>query len=299
MGTPVTQDSGQQPSSASPSLGARLREERERRKITLDQISQSTKIGTRFLQALEDDQFDRLPGGIFNKGFVRAYARCVGIDEEQAIADYLAATSANQPNPESAAAPPPVIVPAEPPRPRSAALPWGTLALLLLLTALGLAFWGFYSRATAHNQNSESATETPSRPPTFQPAVSPQSASSPANTNVPAQTTPAPSTPAPATAEPAARALVLRIKARQDAWVSVSVDGEVTTELTLAANSEKTFRGHDQIVVKAGNIGALDFEFRGKPLPPQGTPGEVKTIAFSGSGWHALSKPGPAPPTEP
>ncbi|HZP62515.1 MAG TPA: RodZ domain-containing protein [Terriglobales bacterium] len=292
MGTPITQDSGQL-SSAEPSFGARLKQERERRKITLDQISQSTKIGTRFLQALEEDQFDRLPGGIFNKGFVRAYARSIGLDEEQAVADYLAATGANQPSPESTAPPPPLIVPAEPPRQRSAGLPWGTLALLLLLTAFGFAIWGFYSRATSRNQTTESPSETPSKPPISQPSASPQQPSA-SPTSAPISTT-----PAPATETASSHGLVVRIKAREDAWVSVSVDGEVTTELTLAANSEKTFRGHDQIVVKAGNIGALDFEFRGKPLPPQGTPGEVKTIAFSGSGWHALSKPGPAPPTEP
>ena len=62
------------------SLGARLKRERERRKITLDEISLSTKIGTRFLIAIEEEHFDQLPGGIFNKGFVKAYARSVGVD---------------------------------------------------------------------------------------------------------------------------------------------------------------------------------------------------------------------------
>ena len=60
-----------------PSFGEKLKLEREKRKITLDQISASTKIGTRMLQALEEDRFTQLPGGIFNKGFVRAYARVV------------------------------------------------------------------------------------------------------------------------------------------------------------------------------------------------------------------------------
>jgi cytoskeleton protein RodZ len=50
------------------SLGARLKREREQRKITLEEISLSTKIGTRFLLAIEEEQFDQLPGGIFNKG---------------------------------------------------------------------------------------------------------------------------------------------------------------------------------------------------------------------------------------
>ncbi len=72
-------------------FGERLRRERELRGISLDEIAATTKIGTRLLRALEDEQFELLPGGIFNKGYVRAYAKYVGIDEEQAVADYLLA----------------------------------------------------------------------------------------------------------------------------------------------------------------------------------------------------------------
>src|SRR5271165_4498063 len=61
------------------------------RGISLDDIAAVTKIGTRLLRALEEEEFDSLPGGIFNKGYVRAYAKYVGIDEEQAVADYLQA----------------------------------------------------------------------------------------------------------------------------------------------------------------------------------------------------------------
>ena len=64
------------------SFGARLKREREQRGISLDDVALSTKIGARFLRAMEEEKFDQLPGGIFNRGFVRAYARRVGIDEE-------------------------------------------------------------------------------------------------------------------------------------------------------------------------------------------------------------------------
>ena len=74
------------------SFGAQLKQERERKGVTLEDISLTTKIGTRMLRALEEEHFDQLPGGIFNKGFIRAYARCLGMDEEQAVADYLVAT---------------------------------------------------------------------------------------------------------------------------------------------------------------------------------------------------------------
>ncbi|HSZ60763.1 MAG TPA: helix-turn-helix domain-containing protein [Terriglobales bacterium] len=75
-----------------PSFGEKLKKEREKRNITLDQISATTKISTRMLQALEEDKFNQLPGGIFNKGFVRAYSRCLGLDEDQTVADYLLAS---------------------------------------------------------------------------------------------------------------------------------------------------------------------------------------------------------------
>src|SRR5215470_5013586 len=69
-------------------FGDRLRREREMRGITLDEISESTKIARRHLESLEKEDFEALPGGIFNKGFVRAYARYLGLDEDQAVADY-------------------------------------------------------------------------------------------------------------------------------------------------------------------------------------------------------------------
>src|SRR6201987_4368423 len=81
------------------SFGDRLKKEREQRGITLDDISLTTKIGTRLLRALEEEKFEQLPGGIFNKGFVRAYARHVGLDEDQTVADYMTAAGGPQPQP--------------------------------------------------------------------------------------------------------------------------------------------------------------------------------------------------------
>jgi cytoskeletal protein RodZ len=73
------------------SFGEKLRREREMRGISLDEIATATKIGTRSLKALEDEKFSILPGGIFNKGFVRSYARYLGMNEDEAVADYQAA----------------------------------------------------------------------------------------------------------------------------------------------------------------------------------------------------------------
>ncbi len=71
-------------------FGDKFRKEREKKKFSLDDVSNVTKIGTRMLQAIEEENFDRLPGGVFNKGFIRAYAKHLGMKDEEAVAAYLA-----------------------------------------------------------------------------------------------------------------------------------------------------------------------------------------------------------------
>jgi len=80
------------------SFGEELRRERELRDISLKEISEATKISMRFLEALEQDNFDILPGGIFNRGFIRAYARFIGIDGEEMVNAYLHEVSLRQQN---------------------------------------------------------------------------------------------------------------------------------------------------------------------------------------------------------
>ena len=72
-------------------FGEHLRQEREKKSVTLDGISATTRISVRYLEALESDQFKDLPGGIFNRGIVRAYARCCGMDEDETVDRFMAA----------------------------------------------------------------------------------------------------------------------------------------------------------------------------------------------------------------
>src|SRR5438270_11688307 len=71
-------------------LGSRLRAARERRGVSLRQISNATKISVSALEALEHNDLSRLPGGIFSRAFVRSYALEVGLDPEEAIQEFLA-----------------------------------------------------------------------------------------------------------------------------------------------------------------------------------------------------------------
>ena len=68
-------------------FGEHLRREREMRGVSLDEIAAATRISTRFLEAIEKDQWDQLPGGVFNRGFIRSIARFLGLDEESLVAE--------------------------------------------------------------------------------------------------------------------------------------------------------------------------------------------------------------------
>ena len=71
-------------------FGDKFRKAREKKNLSLDDVSNVTKIGSRMLQAIEEEHFDQLPGGVFNKGFIRAYAKHLGLNDEDAVTDYLA-----------------------------------------------------------------------------------------------------------------------------------------------------------------------------------------------------------------
>jgi cytoskeletal protein RodZ len=275
------------------SFGFRLKQEREQRGITLEEISSTTKIGTRMLVALEQDHFDQLPGGIFNKGFIRAYARCLCLDKEQAIVDYLVASgntpSEKEKDKKSDGLTESSSFDLQPEADRGQSkLPWGTFAILLLLVALGFAVWGFYSRE-ARKHTRKPAPLTPAS------TIIPP----PASTN-PVAATPVSATPVSATSQipplPAApKPLSLRIILHADSWLSITSDGhQVLQGSSFSAPTEKTIHATKEIIVKAGNVGALDFEFNGRPLPPQGNEGEVKTLTFDTTGVHS---PVPQPTT--
>jgi cytoskeleton protein RodZ len=297
------------------SFGAQLKKEREKQGITLEDISVSTKIGTRMLRALEEEHFDQLPGGIFNKGFIRAYARCLHMDEDQAVADYLAATGASTPpnksgNDDQA---PLLEPPSREPETAAAGLPWGIFAVVLLIIALGFAAWGFYSREaekTAHDANppagdttkvAATAEQSSSEPRpsesvdpsyTAKPAEPATTPAPPASTESPAPVPPTSASTAPHSAVPTNAPLLVQVTAREDSWLSISVDGEIVTRALLAAPAQKSVRAEKEIVIKAGNVGALDFEFNGKKLPTQGDYGEVKTLTFDA---HGLQPSAPKP----
>ena len=76
-------------------FGERLKRERELREVPVEEITTATRIGPRFLEALENEDWEKLPGGVFNRGFVRSIARYLGLDEEAFLAEYDLAHNAH------------------------------------------------------------------------------------------------------------------------------------------------------------------------------------------------------------
>jgi cytoskeleton protein RodZ len=73
-------------------FGEHLKREREMRGVSLEEISAATRIAPRFLRALEDEQWEQLPGGVFNRGFIRSVAHYLGLDEDSLVAEYALET---------------------------------------------------------------------------------------------------------------------------------------------------------------------------------------------------------------
>ena len=126
-----------------------MRLARETRGIALRDISEQTRISMRYLEAIESDDYRRLPGGIFNRSFIRAYAKFIGYDEDQAVDEYARTLrERGEPDGESSTKPYKSMVYTENNR-----SPVMTLVLaLVILTVLSLCVWAglhFYQRRMA------------------------------------------------------------------------------------------------------------------------------------------------------
>ncbi len=296
------------------SFGDRLRQAREKKGISLDDIAQITKIGTRQLAAMEAEEFDKLPGGIFNKGFVRSYARCVGLNEDEAVAEYLEAI---QESPVAFKAD--IAVTEFPPErepveradrggPRLIPVLVG-LAILALILA-GVVWW----RIT-HSTREPVAAPTSSvvTPPISAPASAPQpqpsgsdgAASAGASTSQPpANTNPAPVTTTQAIGQPTASAttanstkepatpddsatsegFAVRVAAHKSSWMKVQTDDAPAKEVTLTAKGSTVFRAKSTMRLRLGNTGGVSVWFNRKQLDLQGVEGEARTLNFYSSG---------------
>jgi transcriptional regulator with XRE-family HTH domain len=131
-------------------FGERLKREREMREVSIEELTKSTRISTRFLLALENEDWEKLPGGVFGHGFIRTIARYLGLDEESLLSEYdLARSNQSQvapARPEERIPPPPKWIPVA-----------AVLTILLLLTGLFYAGRYGWRRYAAYRDGKKSA----------------------------------------------------------------------------------------------------------------------------------------------
>ncbi len=272
-------------------FGTRLREARERRGITLRELANATKISVRALEALERGQISRLPGGIFSRAFVRAYAGAVGLDPEAAIRDFIDAFPQD-----SVTAGHPSVRPVEDieavesdRRAASAFLRVGIISIVILG---GIAY---FAASRGSSNGTRSVPPAPTAPAVAQkPAALDTAATVPHDTPVaPAADAPpvqggtsgvdVRSTPAPPpeTAKGQAGVLTVGLTASRDCWVAATVDGQRALARVFRAGEQRSVDVQRDLTLTIGDAGALQVTFNGADARPLGRPGEVVTLHFN------------------
>jgi len=254
-------------------FGGSLKRERELRGVTLDEISAATRIATRFLRAIENEQWDQLPGGVFNRGFVRAVARYLGLDEEKIVAEYTLAVG-DRPSVPVWTGSPPAVTPEQP------WLAWILAAVVVLALLAGgwfgtrrLLDWRAAKRAAQVN----AASVAPSPESTSAPDQTPAEPASPNNvtpapdaqnaaSGAPAVGTDSGSSPAPIS--PATDRFELKIGTGKRTKVKVVADDDLVFDGTMKAGENHFFSATDHFQVSAKDLDALHMELNGKTLVP-------------------------------
>lgn len=299
-------------------FGEMFVQRRQRLGLTLQEVSSFTKLHPRFLKAIEQADFSKLPGGILTKSFIRSYAQEIGIDDAQAVSEYLAITGQVPPEPvldsTTFDAHSSVSIGENHASKSHAGLLSISLVVLLFIVAssgsflLGRHYKGLF---LLHAHNSPTSpplvvdSEVDAKAAVDAPSVttaSPVATASPvtaasiqhpstvvsdnSNTSQPDQDL-TPKTNELTPTECAANTICVQINARENAWVSINVDGKVITQSTIVAPARRLIAAQRRLVIRAGNIGALDFRFNGVQLPSQGDYDEAKTLSFSANGLES------------
>ena len=225
-------------------IGSSLREARERQKLELSEIERETRIRSKYLQALEEDRFDRLPAPAYAKGFLRTYADYLGLKPQPFVDEYNAHFAPAE-EPQAAA---PVRI-RRPGRLRRRLVIGVPVALFT-----GLVAWGFSRGAPNHHHTA------------FGPPLPHTRAST--TTPPPAQRVP---TPTPSSAR------IALVATRGASWLSVRLGSETGTPLyerTLGQGQTVRFSG-PRLWIRVGAPWNLDATLNGKPVQMPATVGNI------------------------
>ncbi len=239
-------------------FGEQLRLAREARGITLREISEQTRISTRYLEAIEADDYKRLPGGIFNKSFIKAYAKYIGFDEKEALEAYTRTAREQGTSPDD--------VVSTPYQPRvytdgNTRSPLVTLLLtFLILAILSLGVYAamhWYQRREADSAN-DTGSAQPAPAQTGQQTTA-QSAQANASTTAPASSVNA--------ANPAG-GFTVQVKARgENIWTKSKVDNGDSAEVMLKADEVREFKPTERlsILLSRSKLSALELSINNRP----------------------------------
>lgn len=269
-------------------IGDRLRDMRTGKGLNLAEIATSTRIPSRYLQAIEgDDRRTLPPGGFFYRSFVRQYAAELGIKDGEIEAELERMVSEE--------APPPV--PGQEPRlekppkvPSLDKVSWAfamspTLRSLLLLVVVVAACSGFYSWwKKASREKPPEVVAAISRRHVQRPVVKTVQ-DHPATTAAPSAASPkAANETKPATAgaqPPSGDHIELSLQAIEATWLSVAIDGKPVFSGMLQPNEVKTVDGQEFARLRLGNAGGVQVRWNGREVGPFGARGQVRTVMFT------------------
>ena len=248
-------------------FGASFKKARESKGISLEQVASETRISIRFLVAIENEEFKVLPGGIFNRGFVRTYAEKIGLDPDQAVADYERLTEVR----------PPIEAPAAPTAPQEKPgrylYPLATIGLILVI----LLFYLVMRESSNAAHTAGAPTPVPAPAVVQSPPLAPPPAPPP---TTPPETTAA--APEPEPAPPQTEPLRIDIEVKEAAWIKVVADGVAVNpgeNLDRGMTRHYTARGAISLIV--GNAGGLDLKINDMPGKSLGKRGAVREVKIT------------------
>jgi transcriptional regulator with XRE-family HTH domain len=245
-------------------VGAELRAAREARGLSIDQLAKRTRVQPRYLNAIEHNDIALIPPRPFGRGFVRAYATEVGLDPEVTSRDYFGRFA------------PLTIAPEAPPAPSAADLteersgPWALLAIAAATIAVvALLTLGRDGEPTSV-VSAVGTSGTPSSDAI--PAPGPVAGNGAAEAA------------ADASAAPASRRLMVILDVSRPCWVTATADGQRAIYALLQPGVREKLTATREIVIRAGDAGALTWSINGKDSGSFGAPGEVRTVRVTDDG---------------
>jgi cytoskeletal protein RodZ len=245
------------------SFGDILKRERELREVSLNEVTLATRIPTRLLEAFENERWDKLPGGFFDRGFVRAIARYLGLSEEQLLAEYDAARG-----PDRARTPEPRanFIPG-PSRWIVAAAALGVLLVIAAAMAGGRYGWKRYSaRHAAVIAASSSASQNSAPEPAALPNLMLEPGAAP-RFGLPTSSSGSP--------------LDLAVSTSTATRIRIVGDGKLLLDTQLSAGETRHFSAGRNFEVHAANSSAVLLVLNGQAMPLPGTGRASGTIMLS------------------